>query len=133
MWLHSRQPTASEVCFHSSQSPLWAPSAPLRGPIQGHSTWFNIGGKSETISVDRLKPVHVDLEQPVQLALPRPCERPPKTPYRTHFSIQIPTLTHSHSTLILYAGLGLHDDTSQFWEEWCSGAAYISRRRTSLW
>ena len=103
--------------------------------IQPASKTFlvDIGGKFETISVDRLKPAHVDLEQPVQVAVPRPLnglQRPPTV--HLYFSIQTPSLAHSHSTLILYIGLGLHDDTSRFWGEWCSRAVYISRRRTSL-
>ena len=50
--------------------------------IQPGSKTFqiDIGGKTETISVDRLKPAHIDLEQPAQVAMPRPRGRPPKNP-----------------------------------------------------
>ena len=56
---------------------------PYEGPFKviqtGSKTFLvDIGGKSETISVDRLKPAHVDLEQPVKVAVPRPRGRPPK-------------------------------------------------------
>ena len=72
---------------------------PYEGPfkvIQLSSKTFlvDIGGKSETISVDRLKYVHVDLDQPVQVAIPKPCRRPPKLPSCTCPS----TYQHSDST-----------------------------------
>lgn len=37
------------------------------------------GGKPESVSIDRLKPAHLDLDQPVQVAVPRPRGRPRKT------------------------------------------------------
>jgi hypothetical protein len=40
----------------------------------------DIGGKFETISVDRLKPDHMDLEHPAQVAKPKRCGRPPRIP-----------------------------------------------------
>ena len=36
------------------------------------------GGRPDTVSIDRLKPAHLDMDQPVQVALPRPRGRPPK-------------------------------------------------------
>ena len=33
---------------------------------------LDIGGKTETITVDRLKPAHLDLDCPVEVAQPRP-------------------------------------------------------------
>ena len=61
----------------------WPLQRPYEGPFKviqpGPKTFLiDIGGKSETISVDRLKPAHVDLEQPVEVAVPRPRGRPPK-------------------------------------------------------
>ena len=58
---------------------------PYEGPfkvIQPGSKTFqvDIGGKIETISVDRLKPAHMDPEHPAQVAEPRPRGRPPKPP-----------------------------------------------------
>ena len=58
---------------------------PYEGPfkvIQPGSKTFqvDIGGKTETISVDRLKPAHMDPEHPAQVAEPRPRGRPPKPP-----------------------------------------------------
>ena len=37
----------------------------------------DVGGKAEIISVDRLKPAHLDVHSPVQLAQPPPRGRPP--------------------------------------------------------
>ena len=56
---------------------------PYEGPFKviqpGSKTFLiDIGGRTETISVDRLKPAHLDLEQPVQVAIPRRRGRPPK-------------------------------------------------------
>ena len=58
---------------------------PYKGPfrvIQPGSKTFQIdrGGKTETVSVDRLKPAHIDLEHPAPVAEPRPRGRPPKNP-----------------------------------------------------
>ena len=36
-------------------------------------------------------------------------------------------------TRALDVGLGLHNEPSRFWGEWCSGVAYDGRRRTSLY
>ena len=49
---------------------------PYEGPFKviqpGPKTFIvDIGGKNETISVDRLKPAHMDLEQPAEVAEPR--------------------------------------------------------------
>ena len=76
----------------------WPLQRPYEGPFKviqpGLKTFLvDIGGKSETVSVDRLKPAHVDLEQPVQVAVPRPRGRPPKFPNRTNTS----TFVHSDS------------------------------------
>jgi len=41
---------------------------------------LDMGGKAETVSADRLKPAHLDLDQPVRVAVPRPRGRPRKCP-----------------------------------------------------
>ena len=60
---------------------------PLRQPYEGpyrvvekDSKFFKLdmGGKTETVSLDRLKPAFLDLDQPVQVAKPRRRGRPPK-------------------------------------------------------
>ena len=55
---------------------------PYEGPfrvIENGSKTFKIdmGGRTETITVDRLKLAHLDVDSPVQLAQPRPRGRPP--------------------------------------------------------
>jgi len=62
------------------RTPLQHPYEGLIKVIQPGSKTFqiDIGGKTETISVDRLKPAHIDLELPAQVAMPRPRGRPPK-------------------------------------------------------
>ncbi|XP_062923396.1 uncharacterized protein LOC134356391 [Mobula hypostoma] len=61
--------------------------APLQRPYEGPfkvirnngSTFvLDIGGREEVFTVDRLKPAHVDLAQPVQAQAPRRRGRPPK-------------------------------------------------------
>ena len=49
---------------------------PYEGPFKviqpGSKTFIvDVGGKNETISVDRLKPACMDLEQPAEVAVPR--------------------------------------------------------------
>ncbi len=56
---------------------------PYTGPykvVEHGSKFFKIdyGGKEETISIDRLKPAHVDMTAPVPLAKPPARGRPPK-------------------------------------------------------
>ncbi|XP_012934556.1 uncharacterized protein LOC106011014 [Aplysia californica] len=55
---------------------------PYKGPYMvlapGEKTFLlDIGGRTERISVDRLKPVQVDPAQPVHLQQPARCSRPP--------------------------------------------------------
>jgi len=62
------------------RSPL---QRPYEGPykvIQASPKVFTLdmGGRQEKVSVDRLKPAHLDLDQPVQVAQPRPRGRPPR-------------------------------------------------------
>ena len=43
----------------------------------GHKTFrFYVGGQAETITVDRLKQAHVDLDDPVEVTQPKPKGRP---------------------------------------------------------
>ena len=60
-------------------SPL---QCPYEGPfhvLEKGPKFFKIdfGGKADTISIDRLKPVHLDVSQPIQVAKPRRRGRPP--------------------------------------------------------
>ena len=55
---------------------------PYEGPFRvietGPKTFkIDIGGKTETVTVDRLKLAHLDVDSPIQLAQPRPRGRPP--------------------------------------------------------
>ena len=67
------------------RSPLQCPyEGPFRVIHPGDKSFqIDIGGKTETISIDRLKLAHTDFEQPVQVYLPRrrghPLKRKPTT------------------------------------------------------
>ena len=89
---HGTQSPSVPSDLHSSQyvfvrrdchrSPL---ERPYEGPfrvITSSPKVFTIerGGKLETISVDRLKPAHVDFDMPVPTPTPRPRGRPRKRP-----------------------------------------------------
>ncbi|XP_034062817.1 uncharacterized protein LOC117540312 [Gymnodraco acuticeps] len=59
---------------------------PLRPPYDGpfrvirhgdKSLVVDVGGRPETVSVDRIKPAHVDISRPLELALPPRRGRPP--------------------------------------------------------
>ena len=59
-----------------------SPQRPYEGPFQvivnGPKTFkIDMGGKTEIITVDRLKLAHLDVDSLVQLAQPRPRGRPP--------------------------------------------------------
>ena len=58
---------------------------PYEGPFKviqpGMKTFqVDVGGKRETIAVDRLKPAHVSEDNPVKVAMPRRRGRPPHKP-----------------------------------------------------
>ncbi|XP_045136327.1 uncharacterized protein LOC123519259 [Portunus trituberculatus] len=58
---------------------------PYEGPfrvVQNHPTAFiiDMGGRHETVSIDRLKPAHLDIDQPVHVAQPCRRGRPPSHP-----------------------------------------------------
>ena len=62
---------------------------PLERPYEGQfrvltsrtkTFQLGIGGRTETVSVDRLKPAHLDIDQPVTVAQPRRRGRPPAQP-----------------------------------------------------
>jgi cleavage and polyadenylation specificity factor subunit 1 len=61
------------------RTPLQRPyEGPFRVIESGPKTFkIDMGGKTETISVNRLKLAHLDVDCPVQLAQPRPRGRPP--------------------------------------------------------
>ena len=56
-------------------------------PMKAHSTYvlergpkfskIDICGKADSVSIDRLKPAHLDPDKPVQVALPPHTGRPP--------------------------------------------------------
>ncbi len=52
---------------------------------------LDMGGRLEKVSVDRLKPAHLDLDQPVKLAKPRPRGRPPRAQRTTSTDSKTPT------------------------------------------
>jgi cleavage and polyadenylation specificity factor subunit 1 len=72
------------------RSPLQRPyEGPFRVVQPGDKTFtIDMGGKHEVVSADRLKPAHLDLDQPVQVAQPRRRGRPSKQAevQVTHFS-----------------------------------------------
>ena len=89
---HGTQASSVPPNLHSSQyvfvrrdchrSPL---KRPYEGPfkvIHSGPKVFTIdrGGKLETISIDRLKPAHLDFDMPVPVPMPRPRGRPRKVP-----------------------------------------------------
>ena len=56
---------------------------PYEGPFKVKQTvsktfLIDIGGQAETVSIDRLKPAHIDFLQPVELLLPKRRGRPPR-------------------------------------------------------
>ena len=58
---------------------------PYEGPFKvlspGDKTFvIDRGGKQEVVTVDRLKPAHVDIDNPVKVAVPRPRGRPALAP-----------------------------------------------------
>jgi transposase InsO family protein len=89
---HGTQPSSIPQSLHHCQyvfvrrdchrSPL---DRPYEGPfkvVKPGNKVFTIdrGGIHENISIDRLKPAHVDLQMPAPVARPRPRGRPRKTP-----------------------------------------------------
>ena len=89
---HGTQSSSVPSDLHSSQyvfvrhdchcSPLEHPYEGLFRVITSSPKVFTIerGGKLETISVDRLKPAHLDFDMPVPTPTPRPRGRPRKRP-----------------------------------------------------
>ena len=107
---------------------------PYEGPykvIQPGFKTFKIdrGGRPETVTVDRLKPAHIDLEHPVQPSVPqshgRPLANPQPAP--TYVQVQPTTTTHtppkacSNNIPVQDVALNFHNVTSRFWGERCSG------------
>jgi len=62
----------------SHRSPFQRPyEGPFKVVESGNKVFkINMGGRTETISIDRLKPAHLDIDQPVQVAHRRPRGRP---------------------------------------------------------
>ena len=80
-------------------TPLQRPyEGPFRVIAPGEKTFkIDRGGKQEIVSIDRLKPAHLDLDQPVRVAQPPRRGRPPTGPPQ---SAQAPTDTIVPSTNI---------------------------------
>lgn len=73
---------SSEYVFIRRDAHCTPLQRPYEGPfhvLEKGPKFFKIdfGGKADTVSVDRLKPAHLDPEQPVQVAKPRRRGRPP--------------------------------------------------------
>jgi len=68
----------------SHRSPLQRPyEGPFKVISAGSKAFIlDMGGKAETISIDRLKPAHLDIDKPVRVAVPKPRGRPRKQPDR---------------------------------------------------
>ena len=75
------------------RTPLQRPyEGPFRVIEPGPKTFrLDIGGRTETVTVDRLKQAHVDLDYPVEVAQPRPRGRP-KGSGRTKVKVPRPSL-----------------------------------------
>ena len=98
---------------------------PYEGPFKvieiGPKTFLvDIGGKTETVSVDRLKPAHLDLEHPVQVAVPKRRGRPQRL-HSLHLNLYKLQIPCTHSTLVQDGKSTFLNGTFRFWGEWCSG------------
>ena len=75
--------TEQQICFHPQRRSSYSSAASLRRPIprpgKGPYKFFkiDIGGKADSVSIDRLKPAHLDPDLPVQVSLPPRRGRPP--------------------------------------------------------
>ena len=97
------------------------PNSPFK-VIQPDSKTFQIktGGKTETISVNKLKLAHIDIEHPDLVDNPqRPCNL--HLHLQPHIKLQTPTIFYNHSTPVQDVKSNLHNDTPRFWREWCRG------------
>lgn len=88
---------------------------PLQRPYDGpfeviapgdKSFLLNIGGRKELVSIDRLKPAHIDLSQPVCLGQPPLRGRPPKI--RVDQDISPPLVPPDQSSRVSRAGRHIH-------------------------
>jgi cleavage and polyadenylation specificity factor subunit 1 len=85
--------SSSQYVFIRRDSHRSAFQHPYEGPFKVISPGKKVfildrGGRAETVSVDRLKPAHLDLDQPVRVATPRPRGRPKQLSKTT---LQTPT------------------------------------------
>ena len=76
---------------------------PYQGPFKvicpGEKVFIiDMGGKAEKVSIDRLKPAHLDLDQPVRVAIPKQRGRPRKAssnpPTSKNTTSRNPTVPH---------------------------------------
>jgi hypothetical protein len=93
----SAMPTARYVFMRdlAHQGPL---DYPYTGPyrvLRRTSKTFDIevGDRTETVTVDRLKPAHLDLEQPVTVAQPPRRGRPPSKQPSCDATVPVPVVT----------------------------------------
>ena len=116
------QPLSMEGCvplFHViyKKQNLCSPyTSATRVILPGPKTFqVDMGGRSETITVDSLKPAQVETETP----LPGPSK-----PQKEHSKPNTRTSLFAKGSTAkpaLVASSNCHNDTFQFWGEWCSG------------
>ena len=99
---HIQQLTPTPMSFHTEQHPyvpsklfkcqyVFVQKGPRRPPLVpsnegpfkikqtgSKTSLVDIGGRAETVSINRSKPAHIDLSQPVELLLPKRRSRPPR-------------------------------------------------------
>ena len=68
------------------QSPLKCPyEGPFKVLARDDKTFsLDYGGRLERVTIDRLKPAHLDIDQPVRAAMPPRRGRPPRRPTARH-------------------------------------------------
>ena len=118
----------------SHRTPL---QRPYEGPFKvlqpGEKNFtIDIGGRKDTVSVDRLKPAHIEFQVPVAVAKHR--GRPPRKvqPYLNTVPYTRQPFRHPFTLTPqgLDARLIYHVASSRFWGEWCSSYGLPSIRRT---
>ena len=108
------------------RAPLQRPyEGPFRVIEPGIKTFkVDIGGKTETITVDRLKPARLDLNCPVEVAQPRPRGRPKgSTSHQAFGTRKIIQPSSTNLPQCTRSGRQVNRPvvTYRFWGAWCSG------------
>ena len=98
---------------------------PYEGPFKviesGPKTFkVDIEGRTEIITIDRLKLAHLDVDSPIQVAQPRPRGRPPNKQCPAPPSVHVPPPSTSQlpqrpEEAVQFAGLNIWTITSRFW------------------